>query len=394
MVKVIFGVLLVALSLPCQGADRLEELVRQRLSEIPFDSFQVSESLAIIGYFPVESFEYRYGYDDLDEHSEDHSLRFKFKSLKEIFSTGESLKATRQLVALEKTASTNLKIYRVYLGILQEAFAHRLRILFQTRQQELKGQMDKSSLSMGLAKADSKDLIRGLNLLEEIEEKLGMAQARFETDLPPEISEEILSNLIKRVDALQMNLKSLSGEPYGLEIAIQKAENDLERLNRELSWAEDEKILSFFEVQRDPIDKETSYRIAVNIPIWFDRVEKAREKALLYSKDRAFERQQLEKQAELNEQLGELQALAVQVQSLASRQAKTDEIRKRLRKVRDPELRLMMDELRFELSEELVLKSYEYLVGYLEYLKELGIFARHPEVNFFRPDWRTRLGGA
>ncbi len=396
---------LVLMTSPQGFSKTLHELVKNELNaQQPPKEAAFSTPPAIVGYVPIQSFEFRTGYDSLDEDYDANSnfnqtlrdlrnmtqaLRMNMKSFKEMSKTQESLDITRDLIKSENASTLNESLFQTYQGVVERIFNSRLVSVLGDRQELLSALIEKNSLTMGLTKVNTKFLVDHLEQQQKVEGHLGAVKAREKNSFSPAESEALSRTLLTNISSLKKKLLILE-EPVALELKTKNLENRLDRLHQEVNWANDEKVLSFFELKRDQVTNDTAFRLGLTIPwIRFDGITKARERAMMHVKERAFERQSSELKNELRIKLAELQAMGAQVEALASRLDKTRSIEQKLKGVKDVELKTVMSDFTFETELDVLLLAYEFYLNYLEYLKDMGTFAHAQNQDLLHADWQS-----
>ena len=401
-----WGALFLVLMTSSQGfAKTLHELVQKELkaSKAPKEA-TFSPPSAIVGFVPIQSFEFRTGYDSLDEDYQgdsnidrkikdianlSQSLRMNMKSFKEMRKTQESLNLSRELIKSENAASLNESLFQTYQGVIEGVFNSRLASVLGDRQAQLAALIEKNSLTMGLTKVNTKFLVDHLEQQQKVEGHLGAVNSKGKSAFNANEAENFSKTLLRNISALKKKLINLE-EPVALELKTKTLENRLDRLDQEVSWANDEKLFSFLEIKKDQITHDTVYRLGFNIPwIRFDGITRAREVALMRAKDQAFERQKSELKNELRVKLADIQALGAQVEALADRLEKTRGIEERLKGVKDVELKTVMSDFSFETEFDVLLLAYEFYLNYLDYLKEMGTFAQAQNQDLLHADWQS-----
>lgn len=369
-------------------AKTLDQLLSEQLREVKKSPSTFQETYAYQGYVPVESMELRYGYDELDSESETYALRFKLKSFKELSVTAESQKATKALVAAENRALRNQSIYQAYRDLVESIFYLRIQKLLKHRLQEVEATINKSTLGLGLSKINPKDLIDNLEIHANLESQI---QPAFKNYVDVDIADvdSLVQQLMADTKSLAVKIVDLDNQ-QPVEIELQSIENQLEKINKQVDWADDEKLLSFFEVRKEPVQNETSYRFGINIPwIRFDGVNKARDRALMYAKDRALQRSAQEASYELGEDKTHLKVLASQIESFQQRIQKLSGLNRRLKKLKDNELQAEMSKFVFENEIGAIILGLEFYISYLDYMREKGAFSEREGVNLLSATWNT-----
>jgi hypothetical protein len=356
---------------------------------------------AVNGFIPLQNIEVMYGYGDVErdefytynpigrKYNDSIRFRFNIKSAKEMTTFFESRSVSRELVDLEKQEVLNQRQYDAYLEIVNQLLQARMLKMLGAREAQLQKSLTNGGQIMALTKADSKDLVRELERLQKVSaenEGLKAQDASLVGSMDVESSSRSLvdgvGRLAKKVASLTESLQPLSVKHNTLEVRLQ-------RIDKEVSWANDRKIFDHFDFQRNNLDKEDAVRISFNIPfIRFDNESRARDRALLAIKEAEATRKSEALTAELRRARSALFGLAAQVESLKQRLVKAREIESKVRRVKDVELRSVLSDYSFELERDVLTQSLKFYSAYLEYLRDIGAFARMANRNLLDPEFK------
>jgi hypothetical protein len=356
---------------------------------------------AVNGFVPLQNIEVLYGYGDIDgndfytynplgrKHNDTIRFRFNIKSAKEMTTFFESRSLSRELVDLEKQEVLNQRRYDVYLEIVNQLLQARMLKMLGAREARLQKSLADSGQIMGLTKAHSKDLVRELERLQKVSaenEGLKAQDASLVSAIDVESSSQTLvdavGRLAKKVASLGDSVQPLSVKHNTLEVRLQ-------RIDKEVGWANDRKIFDHFDYQRDNLDKEDAVRVSFNIPfLRFDNESRARDRALLAVKEAEAARKSEATTAELRRARSVLFGLAAQVESLKQRLIKAREIEAKVKRVKDVELRSVLSDYSFELERDVLAQSLKFYSSYLEYLRDIGAFARMADRNLLDPEFK------
>ncbi len=379
-----------ALTSEAFASDALQQIVNQRVKGIESrPKYDLENSFGFEGYIPFQAFRYQYGFDE-ETREEGHTLRIDIKSFNELKTFHPSRRISKKLLSLSEAEVLNQARYDAYMSIVQQLIYFRMVKLLNGREKDLNRSVEQSSKFLGLPKVNIKDLISELSRLHKVtaEGSALKAQARAFEKMELKEIDAAAEHLIQFVPRLGEGIGKLPQESEVLSLERKRLELDLERINREVSWGDDRKLLSHVDIRRNTDRDETSFRINFNIPFFrFDRENFAREKVLHRLKEQDYIRDHSKVKSELERKLYSVQALATQTQSTLDRFAKTKKMIQELRKVKDLELKQALSEFGFEIEREILVNTLKFYSEYLEYLLEAGLFARFNDVNFLNPSW-------
>jgi hypothetical protein len=355
---------------------------------------------AVNGFVPLQNIEVLYGYGDIEgndfytynpigrKYNDSIRFRFNIKSAKEMTTFFESRAVSRELVDIEKQEVLNQRQYDAYLEIVNQLLQARMLKMLGAREAQLQKSLANSGQILGLTKTDSKDLVRELERLQKVSaenEALKIQDTNLVSAMDVESSSQILVDAVGR---LAKKLASLGDSLQPLSVKHNTLEVRLQRIDKEVHWANDRKIFDHFDYQRNNLDKEDAIRISFNIPfIRFDNESRARDRALLAVKEAEVTRKSEATTAELRRARSALFGLAAQVESLKQRLVKAREIEAKVKRVKDVELRSVLSDYSFELERDVLTQSLKFYSSYLEYLRDVGAFARMANRNLLDPEF-------
>lgn len=366
----------------------LEELVQKRLSSLPPRPQTLETSFGFEGYIPIQNFEYQYGWDE-DAKEDSHTLKINLKSFKEMSTFWESRKISQDLRKAGELEIANQNRFDVYMSIVQQALYYKMVVLFGAREKDLNKSVEQASQMLGLPKANAKDLINELQRLHKVtsEERGVKSQAKKIQEIDAKQFDALVESLIQNIGPISKNLSSKPLDAEPLSIQKKRLELSLDKINKEISWADDRKILRSLDIRQDLQKFDNSYRINFNIPwIRFDGENFARESVLHYVDEQDFQRDSLKAQGDLERKRIEVQGLGAQAESTKERLNKTREMLKKVRRIKDIEFRRLLNEMGFDLERDLLIFSLKFYTEYLEYLSAGGYLA-DGDVNILDPKW-------
>ncbi len=379
----------------------LSALLKERLSagaDLP--AMDEERTWAISGVIPVQYFEYRlaHGTKDRDKKyydnpwnadgSESHQLRFHLKNWTEMAYFSESRGVSRELADLEKQEVVNQRQFDAYLDLVNQLLQAQMLKVLDAREGQLQKSVDRSGQILGLPKADLKDLVKELDRLQKVSAENDGIKARTAGELKIKEVEASAKALIDAVGLLAKKVGPLSENSQPLFVQHNRLEARLQRIDKEIKWAEDRKLIDHIDFQRDTINRDDSVRIAFNIPfLRFDNETRARDRALLAVKESEARRKAEEARNELKRKRALVYGLAAEVESLKSRLGRTREISAKVRGVRDVDLRSVLSDFGFELERDVLVQALKFYTSYLEYLRDIGAFARMPNLNLLDPQF-------
>jgi hypothetical protein len=411
------------------AADTLQDVLAMRLkgaSVLP--SFDTERTSSFAGYMPISFFEYRYGRgsdnevsrnsenvlrrrsndmgwvrgdDDnkkyfrvpwSDDGKEVHTVRVHFKSFTEIAKFEESRRFGEQLVETEKLEITNQRQFNVYMELIEQSLQIKMQKLLEGREDELHKSVENSGQLMGMPKVNVKDLVREMERLQKVDAEYEGVKAKRDVTqgLTEKQASEISQGLIDSVGALAKKMSEAEWRSEKLQIERRRLEIKLSRIDKEISWAKDRKILDHVDFQRDTLERQDAVRIGFNVPfLRFDNEDRARDKAVLAAKEGELHRKENELGSELRRQRLEVLSLAAQVESMKSRLSRAKSIGQKIKTVQDVELRAVLGDFGFELERDVVLVSLKFYMKYLEFMRDQGAFAAYPGQNLLDPRWAT-----
>lgn len=410
------------------AADTLQDVLANRLkgaSVLP--NFDTERTTSFAGYMPISFFEYRYGRgsdDDVarnservigerpgggrlrgdndnqkyfrvpfsDDGKEVHTLRVNFKSFTEMAKFEESRRFSEQLVETEKLEITNQRQFNVYMEVIEQSLQVKMQKLLEGREDELHKSVDNSGQLMGLPKVNVKDLVREMERLQKVDAEFEGVKAKREADqgLTEKQADEISQRLVESVGALAKKMAESAWRAEKLQVERRRLELKLSRIDKEISWAKDRKLIDHVDFQRDTLDRQDAVRIGFNVPfLRFDNEDRARDKAILAAKEGELHRKETELNSDLRRQRLEVLSLAAQVESMKSRLTRTRNVAQKIKTVQDVELRAVLGDFGFELERDVVLVSLKFYVKYLEFMRDQGAFAAYPGQNLLNPKWAS-----
>lgn len=393
------AVIVFLISIAAAGeADTLQGMVSTRIKAIPTPlKLDLEQTAALSGVIPFQSFEYRYGRRDetdaayrVNMGGETHGIRIHIKSPAELLNSNASRRLSQQLVDAETRESLNQSQFDVYMDIVQDALQARLHKMLSAREGELQKNLKNSSQMMGLAKADVKELVKELDRLKRVDAEFESSKARRGSSFSKIEKEavEAAGELIDSVGAVAKRLVEVEWQAEQLQIQRKRTELQLARIDKEISWSQDRKLLDSVDLRRNTFGNEESIRVTFNVPfLRFDNENRARDKAILASKQSSLEREASELSHDLRRKKVDLLGIAAQVESLKGRLARTKGIDSKIKDVRDHELRAVLADFNFELERDVVLESLKFYTAYLEFLRDQGAFAIYANQNLLKPGW-------
>ncbi len=382
----------------------LHALVEARVKpENHVDQIESERTWAVSGYNPVQFFEYRYGreYEDnkryyripfSNEGGETHTVRIHIKSPQEILQYGASRELSRQLLESERSETSNQQQFDAYLDLTQEILNARMLGVLSARQNELKKSVENNGSVLGHPDADMKDLVAEMAKLQEVDsEQLGVkAQGVAIKELSAADVEATAQSLIDNVPSLAKKIPEIGDAAATLQTERRRVELKLKRIDNEIKWSEDRKIIDHIDLQRDSLERSDGFRIAFNVPfLRFDNETRAREKALLVASEREAEREAREINSQLRRKRAEVYSLAAQVESMRSRLIKTRLLARKTKGMTDIELKAVLGDFGFEIERDVLLQSLKFYEAYLEYLRDTGAFARFSGSDLLDPKWQA-----
>lgn len=354
---------------------------------------------AVNGFIPIQNIELLYGYRDVvredflsynpvfREFNDTIRFRFNFKSAKELTTFFKSRSLSRDLIDVEKQEVLNQRQFDAYMDIVSQLLQSQMLKTLSGREAHLEKTLSNSGQLLGLEKANTRELVKELERLQKVNAENESLKAQ-DLKAPLEDVENSSRALIQAVGLLAKKAASLGESMQPLEVKHNDLEVRLQRIDKEVSWADDRKIFDHFDYQRNNLNKEDSFRIGFNIPfLRFDNESRARDRALLSVKEAEAKRKSESTLTELRRKRAALFGLAAQVESLKSRLAKTKDISAKVKNVRDLELRSVLSDFSFELEREVLVQSLKFYSSYLEYLRDIGAFARLSNRNLLDPEF-------
>lgn len=386
------------------AATALHTLVKARVQPASEVAPIVSETTwSASGYNPIQFFEYRLGrdYDDnrryyriphSDEGGQTHSVRIHIKSLQEIVHYGASKELSRRLLESERSEAVNQRQFDAYLDLTVQILNMRMLNVLDGRETELKKTVAHSGQAAGMLDADMKDLVTEMAKLQRVgsEQSGAKAQKVDDAKLTAAEIEEAAQNLIGNVAALAKRVPELADGNGALQTERRSLELKLKRIDREIGWAEDRKIVDHVDFSRDTLDRSDAFRISFNVPfLRFDNENRARDKALLVAAEHEAERGKSELSAKLLRKRAEVYSLAAQVESMRSRLTKTRSLNQKAKSMNDLEMKSVIGDFAFELERDILLQSIRFYNSYLELLRDTGSFARFASQDLLDPAWKA-----
>lgn len=422
------GLLILSLVTGAAQADTLQNVLSARLKEASvMPKMDLEQTSAFSAFMPISNFEYRYsrGSDDevsrnservigqrpgggrlrgdddnqkyyrvpwSDDGNEQHTFRVNFKSFTEMAKTNESRRLSQQLVGTEQLSFTNERQYNVYMEIVEQSLQTSMQKLLEGREGELHKSVDTSGQMMGLPKINVKDLVREMERLQKVDAEMEGIKAwkNPESLLKPKEAEEISEKLIASVGALAKKMSENQWKAEKLSIERKRLELKLSRVDKEIAWADDRKLLTHVDFQRNSLDRQDSFRIGFNVPfLRFDNEGRARDKAILAVKESELKRKESELASDLRRQRLYVLSLAAQVESMKSRLQRTRGVSAKVKGVQDIELRAVLGDFSFELEREVLAVALKFYTEYLQFMRDQGAFAAYAGNNLLDPQWSS-----
>lgn len=374
------------------AAPGLHELVKAQMASTPkVQRLDGLESYAFESFSPIQSTEVRYSIGDTfeDERSgrEQYNYRFNIKSFTEMALTPESRRLSRQLMVSSRLDAVAQSRFDSYLALVNHLISSRLHQVLETRRTQLQRMVDRYSQKLGQQKISPKDLLDDFRSLQKVEADSAAAKEQILENMPV-ASEDVVSALIDNVASTQKKLGQISTDPAESIVDRNAIEMRLDRINREIQWANDSKILDRVEYVHRTMQREDSFRIAFNVPfLRFDRENRSREQVLQKVKERELEADNRAAAEKLKRTHVAINSLAAQIGSVRQRFQVTQTMLTRLRQVQDLDLRAQLIELNSQLERDILALSQRYYSLYFEYLRDTGVLGRM-DVDFLDAKWR------
>lgn len=384
----------------------LHDLVRERLqqtlgkSELQIESgIQVSTTSSYEAYIPVQSIEYGFIFNDdygtkknYQQQTHKYSLKFKIKSLREITSFKDSKETSEKILQLNRSDFENSQLFDGYWKLVNQLFVTKMVKFLTARKREIESSISTKADLFGLNKVKSQDLLDDLISLQKLENN-SMGANNLLAPYPKvdeQTSEKSVKQLVETVKILGEKLINYikTNSKKTLIVERKQLETHLNRIGKEIAWADDEKLISHIEINHDPFQKEDSYRIAFNIPwLRFDNENRGREKVLLQIKESELAREAVVVEQDLQNRLVQLQTLIEQIGNLKPKFDKLKLIETQARGVKDIALYTSVSQFKFELERELLQNSLSFYSLYLQLLRDMGIYAKLQNLDLLDPDW-------
>lgn len=373
-----------------------------QINKIQESSLQTEVTSGFEKYVPVKSMQYSV---NSVHHSEtakstegvtqNYSLRFDLKSYKEITQFSESKKLTNSTLKLTEIENRNLQNYLIYQKFCSQILNLRLLKIFGARKIEIENMIKQKSDLMGLSKVKIKDLLDDLVLMQKLEsEIIDSAQKPQNGELivnldsfQIELAARYLADVVTELNA---QLRSFVKGKDGLSLSLMRKQNEvnLDRVNKEISWADDEKIFDHFEFQRDSFKNEDAFKITINLPwLRFDNDNRNRERVLLKVKEETIARERTLYEHELQLRLNQLES---QIQHIVNSKPKFEKLKsleRQFKDIKDIAMLSSLAQLKFELEKELLDNTALFYEMYFGLLKDFGGFAELAGQNLFDPQW-------
>jgi len=358
-----------------------------------------------LGYIPIQSMELRYGTRDGDEsdsfrlrqrdvQSETYALRLHMKSLSEILATRSSAELTQQLTQLTRREWNNDSLYNAYSEMVERIFAEYRAQLVKDLLGDEKKRNQRAQQMLSQAKADLKDLVARLKQTQRVEYETAVtSSAKSESAKPAPLKlegkalNEIVNRMMDGVGPLKdQALKSGPRETLWAQRA--KTEMGLERIQRDVRWAEDTKWVRYVDLRRDSLQKENSFVVAFNVPfLRFDGATRDRERAVLQAKELRVERDLAKENRDLSMLRAELERTSAQVEITRARLIKSRGIIPHVQALRQVDLSVTLESLVIELELDQLDSTEKFYKSYLDYLHVTGRFAADPTRNYLDQAW-------
>lgn len=383
-------------------SDTLHDTVKSVMPR-PQGSFSEDkpDSFAIEPYVPFSHFQFQEGTKwshknrgtskEQFEKGTSFSYRLYLKSYEEMKYSAESRRLSTELMQIDRFESANLRRFDSYVTIVNHVLGTQMAQSYERRRKQLQVSVDKYAARMGLSKISTKDILGDFRNLQKLESEQAEANALAE---PNELAKSLPPSDQKMVMALISSLPQLQKQLNELDLSASTSERredlsiQLERIGREVKWGEDTKIVDRLEYNHEQVDDEDTVTLTFNVPfLRFDRENRSRERALLQVKEKEAARKKSANREELKRTLQELAGLSARVESIRSRLAMTSGLGSKLKDVRDLELKAELSEFTFEMEHQMYKQGHEYLIKYLEFLRDSGALAR--DIDFLSPKWES-----
>lgn len=371
------------------GADQISNLLVRA-----YDSGQVEKpidsgvrSYALERVVPVQSIEYHYGAEE-SESNKTHIFRLKIKSLKEMTSAPESHRLSQELNSLTQMAGVNQIGFVAHRQVVESIFHSQLLHVISQRQKETDRLINRKLHLLSESRTNAKELLRESLGSQQLQGQLAIVQGALvgKEQIPSAKAESLTQILVSRASRLANKIKKASGESQ--ELRRQELETRLERIDKEVDWADDGKILSQVDFRYDSENQENSFRVGFNIPFArFDRSKRERENAMLRSKEVMGFAKQQEVRRESEERAARVQSLAEALRISQDKLGQIASVKQKLRKSNDAEVLMAVRQSLYEMNKEVAELALEFYVTYLNHLRDLGQFAANERVNFLDPAW-------
>jgi hypothetical protein len=377
--------------------------IKTSLSFLESEQIELNSTSEYEKYIPIQSIQYSHR---VVHHSEtekvtagitqESSLRLNLKSYQEIKSFSDSERLTTKGAKLSQLENLNQKNALVYEGFTFESLNWYLLKLFSSRKIEVESAIQQKGDLAGANLIKVKDLLDELVNLQKIEtEKVSLLKtASSETSavksLNPESLDGIVQYLIASVKGLHAQLIGYVKIeiPISTKISQKGVEIQLERIKKETSWANDEKLFDHFEYQRDPYKNENSFKIGINVPwIRFDNQTRNQEKVLLKINEEAFGRERLNSSIVFQNKMKELDVQVIHIDSAKPKFEKLKILEGQFRGQKDIAMLTSLAQLKFEMEKELLSNTLNFYRIYFEVIKDFSGFAVLANKNLLDSHW-------
>lgn len=393
----------------------LAQLVEQRLQTTAGDvnhnpDWDWTPQSRFSHFVPIQYFEFRLNHSELDRnwypdkynhglgrsslYADSYELRLHLKSYGEFLKSGESSRLSIDLLDMARFNKRNEDAYTTYRDITHQVLLRRLQVHYQTQLKAgSRGERasDRNAELLKLPKYNVRELVRSL-------ERQGFSETEIKA-LSAQVSpgfeftkEQVLlwsESLIDQIQGLAKQVADLKN-PSSIENRQREQEIKLERINRELKWSEDQKWFQHIDLSRDIYKGEYSITLAFTVPlVRFDGEVRRREQALMIAKEMDFEREKRASALDIDLKFQEVLSLAGRVLSLRERLEKAKSVLTRTNSIRDIDLKSVLNDMRFEVEQDLLLSSIKYFDTYLEFLRDTGSFATNSSRNLLDGNWES-----
>ncbi|MCC7406080.1 MAG: hypothetical protein IT288_16930 [Bdellovibrionales bacterium] len=392
--KIILGLLVVMCGWPqARAADSIALILSEALSRNGAGSSVGTTvgSTALDRVVPIQSLEYQYGADEGDS-NQTHILRFNLKSVRELAMTGESQKLSQELNGLSDQLASNELRFLAHLQVVERILLSRSVALLSERQRELDRIVEKNLTLMTSAKSNAKELLRESLGAQQVQGELAALRGRLgeKESLDAGKAENLTSTLRSRAQRLVEKIQIAMGGQAHASLALQRkaVETRLERIDQEVKWADERKLVSHIDLRHDTENQDNSLRVGFNLPfVRFDRATQERESALVRAKETELEVERKSDQLQIESLLRQLSGSIEALKVAQSKLERMNSARKKLSQSKDIETLLAVKQSKFDADREVLDRTLDLYATYLGLLRELGYFAKMATTNFLDPRW-------